>query len=250
MAHMYPDEIAPLDSFEKTADGHYRVKKGQFIGFLGNSGASSPAHLHFEFINQKRSARDSIKLFGLEENDFKTDSGRKLYGSFPKNSDTPPADDPQPVPEENTRAIEGTYNLTLGSTNDTRAGYGDATEGWLTISQTDSSPHKSKLSLYGIIYFNNDTYLTFGGTDTNFNRTEESSRVIYIPLPIVINCDIELRRYDTGYIQMLLTERTKITNITLATKTITFSKADSASSASKNIKARKSLRTGTFQINK
>ncbi len=112
MGHFYSQDCAPLETFKQTDENGnivYRVNKGDFIAYLGNTGNSYPAHLHFELINQTdKSKWEDIKLFGITREQFGYDGdGDKLFGDITETSEEPPQTDiPPSITIENNYLIQ------------------------------------------------------------------------------------------------------------------------------------------------
>lgn len=64
------------------ADGHFKVKQGQELGKLGNSGSSSGPHLHFEIRNSSTQKVLNPLLFGLPVPDQIAPDIRELKAYF------------------------------------------------------------------------------------------------------------------------------------------------------------------------
>ena len=240
--------------------GDTRVRKGELIGYLGNTGYSQPAgvyHIHFEL--NKQSTSSNISVIGLTRDEISS-TGNKYYGEFPEGSDTPPVNN-------DSQNIAGTYDVTSGtSEHPGHADTGTAQSGSLTIGVTDTSPNKDMLSPEGVVEFSNETYLSLGGRDINFTRTSNSDGStswkgvtphfivwIWTILPIVAKAEIEITLSANGAMHLVLTERTFF-NIVLGKLNLNFNKSSSSSSSSSSLIKSSGLkeikRNGLFKTGK
>ena len=68
-AYQYKQKSFPVDLFPFNKKEFIRVKKGQIIGYAGNSGSSGGAHLHFELRNTRTENIINPLLFGFSITD-------------------------------------------------------------------------------------------------------------------------------------------------------------------------------------
>ena len=171
IAHLSSEEHPPLASFDKTGDGNYKVKRGDKLGLMGDTG-KGPKHLHFELINRSRSTQneadcDSVQLFGITRAQFESEDPVWLSGSFPEGGTTP---NPTPI------TLGGTYNGVRGV-------YGSETSqtstpwvnGGLYIVETDNGDEKDSLYIKttgtnGRINFHSGAWLNLGGSDRTYPK--------------------------------------------------------------------------------
>ena len=104
MAHL-SDLSRQLPLFDKSGN-NYRINFGDAVGFLGSTGNSTAPHLHFELRSRFKTERDSIRLFGITESQFRNRAS--LAGSL--------------------RDADGQINITTNSLPNWKQGDGDYNE--------------------------------------------------------------------------------------------------------------------------
>ena len=195
-------------------------------------------------------------MFGLTRDQIST-IGAKYYGEFPINE--PPSNFEARTPI----TAEGSYSSKGGYINHATAGSGSAEpDGELNIKVTQSSQNKISLALDGYIKFTNGIAAGFGGKDTVFTQNRLSSALtiwsgaiphwtdyVYDILPLVVNSEIELSKYSSGTLHLLLREKTFVFGLNICTVEVDFVENAHSASIVKS-SARGPVRSGLFRIMK